>query len=88
MKPSVQIVNDDLNLFSDLIDVDNWTWKAEVIKRNFMAPEADAILKILIRNGGGEDFWAWGLEKLGNYTVKSAYRSLMMQNELLALEGR
>jgi hypothetical protein len=91
MIPSVQIGDaeqaavDDINKVADLIDSENWTWKAEVIRRNFIAPEADAILNIPLRQGGGADFWAWGLEKSGVYTVKSAYRSLMMQNEHVAL---
>lgn len=49
-------------------------------------PDADAILNIPLRHGGGEDFWAWAHESSGIYTVKSAYRSLMTRNEHLALE--
>jgi hypothetical protein len=66
---------------SELVDSDNWTWKTEVVRANFIAPEADAILNIPLRQGGGDDFWACGLEKSGIYTVKSAYRSLVTRNE-------
>jgi hypothetical protein len=74
MRPSVQIsVGDDadvLNRVSDLIDSDSWTWKRDLVRKNFTAPEADAILNIPLRRDGGEDFWAWGLERNGIYTVK------------------
>jgi hypothetical protein len=76
---------DSLNTVADLIDTENWTWKADVIRRNFISPDADAILNIPLRQGGGDDFWVWGLEKTGIYSVKSVYRSLMMQNEHAAL---
>jgi hypothetical protein len=33
----------------------NWTWEANVIWRNFIAPEADAIMNIPLCHGGGED---------------------------------
>jgi hypothetical protein len=85
MRPSAQIEDDVLNNVSDLIDADNWTWKAALVRRNFTAPEADAILNIPLRRDGGEDSWAWGLEKNGIYSVKSAYRSLVTRNELSSL---
>jgi hypothetical protein len=34
-----------------------------LVRRNFLAPEADAILNIPLWQGGGSDFWAWGLRK-------------------------
>jgi hypothetical protein len=64
-----------------LIDSDNGTWKSDLVRRNFIAPEADAILNMPLRRDGGDDFWAWDLERTGVYTVKSAYRSLMTQND-------
>jgi ribonuclease HI len=57
-----------------------------LVRRNFIAPEADAILNIPLRRDGGEDFWAWSLERTGIYTVKSAYRALMSRNEQSALD--
>jgi hypothetical protein len=85
MSPSVQIGEDELNCVSDLTDAENWTWKGDLIRSNFTAPEADAILNIPLRRGGGEDYWAWGLERKGVYTVKTAYRSLVTRNELSSL---
>ena len=86
MKPSMQVGSDTLHIVSDLIDGDSWLWKVDIVRRNFIAPDADAILNIPLRQGGGEDFWAWAWEKMGIYIVKSAYRALMTRNEHLALE--
>lgn len=86
LKPSVQIGDAAINTVSDLIDTENWSWKAELIRNNFIAPDAEEILNIPLRHGGGADFWAWAHEQSGIYTVKSAYRSLMTRNEHLALE--
>jgi hypothetical protein len=44
-----------------------------------------AIMNIPLRSGGGDDFWAWNMEKSGIYYAKSAYRSLVTRNEHLAL---
>jgi hypothetical protein len=51
MRPAVQIGEDRINLVSDIIDSENGCWKTELIRRNFIAPDADAILKIPLRRG-------------------------------------
>jgi hypothetical protein len=56
MTPSVHIGNTPLNNVLELIDSENWTWKEMVIRNNFIAPEADAIMNIHLRSGSGEDF--------------------------------
>jgi hypothetical protein len=83
MTPSCQLEDseDAITSVSELIDSDNGTWKIDLVRRNFIAPEADAILNMPLRRDGGDDFWAWDLERTGVYTVKSAYRSLMTQND-------
>ena len=53
MAPTVRSGNTQLNLVSDLIDDANWTWKSDVIRQNFITPDADAILNIPLRRGGG-----------------------------------
>jgi hypothetical protein len=68
-----------------LISAENGTWKLELVRNNFTAPEADAILNIPLRRGGGDDVWAWGLEKTGIYSVKTSQRALMTCNELSTL---
>jgi hypothetical protein len=91
MQPSVQLHGDEnnveeINLVSKLIDHDIGCWKIDMVRRNFIPPEADAILNIPLRRGGGDDFWAWSLEKAGNYTIKTVYRALMSRNEYSALD--
>lgn len=49
-------------------------------------PDAEAILNIPIRTGGGDDFFAWDFENSGVYSVMSAYRALLNQKESVALE--
>jgi hypothetical protein len=71
---------------SDLIDTDNWTWNQQLVRDSFIAPDAAAILNIPLRQGGGEDYYAWAFDPSGNYTVKTAYRSLVTQKERSALE--
>ena len=71
---------------SELIDPSNWSWRQELVRHTFIAPDAEAILNIPIRQGGGDDFLACAFERSGNYTVKSAYRALVTQKERVALE--
>ena len=73
-------------MVSDAIDEVNWTWKHDLVRDTFIAPDAEAILNIPLRQGGGEDFLAWAHERTGIYSVKSAYRALMNHKEHAALE--
>ena len=84
-QPTVHIGDDNLLRVSDLICAESGTWDIPKIRNNFIAPDADAILNIPIRSGG-DDFWAWALGKLGNYIVKTAYRSLTTHKGQRALE--
>jgi hypothetical protein len=76
----------ELHTVDQLIDSDNWTWRQSLIRSVFLAPDAEAILNIPLRNGGGEDFFAWNHERSGVYSVKSAYRALVNQNERATLD--
>ena len=87
MKPIFRPPNITIETVDELIDTTNWSWRQDLVRETFIAPDVEAILNIPIRQGGGvEDSFAWAFEKSGNYTVKSAYRSLMNQNKRLALE--
>jgi hypothetical protein len=55
MRPPVQI-GTEINTVADLVDHDIGRWKIDLILKIFIAPEADAILNIPLRRGGGEDF--------------------------------
>ena len=86
MSPIFRPQNTAIRRVADLIDKSNWSWKYEVVRETFIAPDAESILNIPVRQGGGDDCLAWAFERTGNYTMKSAYRALMTQNERLALE--
>ncbi|KAL6643594.1 hypothetical protein ACP70R_018360 [Stipagrostis hirtigluma subsp. patula] len=55
-------------------------WNAELIQETFTGLDADLILRMPLCNNG-EDFWAWELERHGNYSVKSAYKILADERE-------
>jgi hypothetical protein len=80
-KPSFGPGDPELEKVSDLIDTSNWTWRRDLVRSVFALPDAEAILNIPLRNGGGDDFYAWNHEISGVYSVKSAYRALMNQKE-------
>ena len=86
MRPLLRPPDTTINMVSDLIDYDNWSWKRDLIRATFITPDAEAILNIPLRRGGGEDFYAWAHERSGIYSVKIAYRALVNQNKRLALE--
>lgn len=65
MKPSVQIGATSMTTVSELIDVDSGTWKVDIVRKNFISPEAEAILNIPLRQMGGDNSWAWSAEKIG-----------------------
>lgn len=75
-----------LGTVDQLIDSDSWTWQRELIRAVFTSPDADAILNIPLRLGGGDDFLAWAHERNGIYSVKSACRALVNRKESAALE--
>ena len=86
MAPLFRPPNTNISWVSDLIDTGNWTWQRQLVRDTFITPDAEAILNIPLRSGGGDDFLAWTHETSGNYTIKSAYRALMIRNERQALE--
>lgn len=86
MTPMLRPANCDLVNVSELIDPVSRTWRRELVRATYVPPDGDDILNIPLRSGGGDDLFAWAFESSGNYSVKSAYRSLMIQKEQLALE--
>ena len=82
LKPGGRIGSMPLNRVSELIDDYSGNWNEQIVRQNFLHPDAEAILNIPLNPAGGEDTLAWSLEKSGIYTVKSAYRSLVTRNEL------
>lgn len=61
-------------LVSDLITADGH-WNEDLVRGIFLPIDAEAILPTPTQHQD-EDWWAWDLEKHGEFTVKSAYRKL------------
>jgi hypothetical protein len=54
------------------------TWREELICEFFLPMDAAAILSIPVCTRRQNDFWAWHYDHSGVFTVKSAYRMLMV----------
>lgn len=63
VKPVGRIGNAQLDKVADLIDSQQGTWDVDVVRNNFLAHDVEAILNIPLRTSGGEDFYAWALER-------------------------
>ena len=59
LRPSVQIGDAMIPRVANLINADQGTWNSELVRHNFIAPKADAILNIPLSFEGGDDSWAW-----------------------------
>lgn len=74
------IGEDPIHLVADLL-VESGEWDKEKIKRTFIAPDVNTILNMPRPRVAMEDYWAWGNERSGIFTVCSAYRMLMESRE-------
>jgi hypothetical protein len=56
-------------------------WNVSLIRNLFFAPDANPILTIPLCLSAGEDVMAWEREKSCIYSVRSAYRSIVLKNQ-------
>lgn len=68
------------NKVSDLIGNEQRGWKADIITNTFTVEDAQRILSIPLAKEAHDDFLAWGVEGLGDYSVRSAYKLLQTQD--------
>jgi hypothetical protein len=80
MKPMGKLQDTTLLTVNELMNEDH-QWNVSLVRELFFAPDADAILKIPLRRNGGEDWLAWSKESSGCYTVRSAYRELILHSQ-------
>ena len=59
---------------NQLIHADRNEWKADMVKQMFHSFDAEEICRIKLPSRKTEDCIAWHMEKLGIFSVKSAYR--------------
>ena len=56
MKPLLRLATSTVVKVSELINSENWTWRIDRVRAQFIPPDAEAILNIPLRSGGGGDF--------------------------------
>ncbi|XP_060972158.1 uncharacterized protein LOC115717516 [Cannabis sativa] len=64
---------------SNLFQVGNQSWDADIVCDLFSPTDDAIILGIPIQPSGGDDSWYWLAEKNGFYSVRSAYKLLQDQ---------
>lgn len=57
----------------ELLQPDLSGWDMEKLEENFFEPDISMIARIPVGRVQ-EDFWAWHPDRLGNFTVRSAYK--------------
>ena len=72
----------ELRLVSELIDHSSASWKEDVLNANFLLQDVQAILKIPLSTVNQEDVWAWNHERMGLFSVRSAYRMLIQTKKI------
>ena len=62
---------------ADLIETTTASWREDLIRTVFTTFDAEAILKIPLCTRRVADFWSWGEDSRGKFSVGSAYRMLV-----------
>lgn len=73
---------------SELIDHTSATWDRSKLQEVFTQVDIDVIINISLCNRRQPDFWAWHHDKMGVFTVRSAYRMLITRRVLLENAAR
>jgi hypothetical protein len=65
----------------ELINPTTASWDQQKLHTYFVPVDIETILNIPICSHRQVDFWAWHHEKMGVYSVRSAYRMLVINKE-------
>jgi len=65
-------------LVSELIDSTTATWDMQMLESFFTLADVESIINIPLSTRRQADFWAWHHEKKGVFSVRSAYRMLVI----------
>ena len=68
-------------LVQELINPLTMGWNHEKLQQFLTPMDADAVRSIPLSTRRYNDFWAWHYEKMGLFTVRSAYRILVQKKE-------
>ena len=81
MRPICCLSSTPLAVVSELIDPVSLSWDLDKLKFHFIPMDWEVIRSIPLFTRRQEDFWAWHYEKLGVFSVHSAYRMLVSNRE-------
>ena len=88
MRPIASLVQDKPTLVSELIDRSSASWREEKVREVFIPLDVESILRIPLCTRRVSDFWAWGEDDRGVFSVRSVYKFLLgtkLRNESLLL---
>ena len=69
----------EISRVHELFYPDTRVWDPGLLERCFLPWEAKMIKRIYVHDGDGEDVLVWPLSPNGDYTVRSAYRMLAVE---------
>ena len=81
-RPIPSVARHPPQLVTELIDHTSIAWDRAKLQEFFTQADIDVILNIPLCNRSQLDFWAWHHDKKGVFTVRSAYRMLIMRRAL------
>lgn len=68
-------------MVSELIDATSASWNRQKLQMFFTPADIEVILNIALCTRRHDDFWAWHYESKGIFSVRSAYRMLVVNKE-------
>lgn len=77
MKPITSLVALPPVLVSELISPATASWNQELVNSVFIPIDAEAILSIPLCTSAVDDFWAWGKDPKGVFSVRSCYKMII-----------
>lgn len=80
-RPCSPAATDPPRLVSELIDPTSASWDRQKLTQFFNPMDVEVICSILLSTRRQHDFWAWHYEKRGIFSVRSAYRMLVLNRE-------
>lgn len=77
MRPITSLIPNPPQYVSDLIESSSASWREDLVRSVFLPVDAEKILKIPVSTKRVADFWAWGEDSRGLFSVSSVYRMLV-----------
>jgi hypothetical protein len=81
LRPICCISGDSPDTVSKLIDLLSLTWNLQTVEAYFLPMDGELIRSIPLSSRRQQDFWAWHYEKIGVFSVRSAYGMLITSRE-------